>query len=199
MRATKGQHKALDSFDLPVEPVKKRGKKGKKAAPEPEEEPEEEIIRCVCGATEQDEDSGEPWVACDQCSAWQHNICVGVSRFGEDLEDTKYFCEICRPEDHKELLDGIARGEKPWEERRKAYEEEIAKEKKKKGSKKAKGKRLSDPKEDQKQSPAPEPKKETKAAPAGKRKTRDESQEKESKVRLIYFLLNCAMILTRVL
>ena len=109
---------------------------------------------------------------------------MGISRYSEDLEDLKYFCEICRPEDHKELLEGMARGEKPWETRRKAYEEEVAKEKKKKGSKKGKGKRLSDPKEEPKQSPVPEPKKETKVAPAGKRKARDESQDKEPKVSI---------------
>lgn len=184
MRATKGQHKALD-FDQP-EPPKKRGKKGKKAAQEPE--PEEEIIRCVCGATEQDEDSGEPWIACEECSAWQHNICMGVSRYSEDLKDIDYWCEICRPEDHKPLLDAMARGEKLWETRRRQYEEELAKEeaaakeKKKKGSKKGKGKRTSDPKEEPEPSPAPEPKKEAKAAAVGKRKARDESQDKEPKV-----------------
>ncbi|OIW25456.1 SPOC-domain-containing protein [Coniochaeta ligniaria NRRL 30616] len=182
VRATKGQHKALDSFDQPIEPPKKRGKKGKKAA----QEPEEEIIRCVCGATEQDEDSGEPWIACEQCSAWQHNVCMGISRYSEDVKDLDYWCEICRPEDHKELLEALDRGEKLWETRRRAYEEELAEEeaaekKKKKGPKKAKGKRISDPKEEPKQSPAPEAKKEAKPAAAGKRKARDESQEKEPK------------------
>ncbi|KAH8902059.1 SPOC-domain-containing protein [Coniochaeta sp. PMI_546] len=182
VRATKGQHKALDSFDQPIEPPKKRGKKGKKAA----QEPEEEIIRCVCGATEQDEDSGEPWIACEQCSAWQHNVCMGISRYSEDVKDLDYWCEKCRPEDHKELLEALDRGEKLWETRRRAYEEELAEEevaekKKKKGSKKAKGKRTSESKEEPKQSPVPEAKKETKAAVAGKRKARDESQEKESK------------------
>lgn len=186
MRATKGQHKALDPFDQP-EPPKKRGKKGKKAAQEPE--PEEEIIRCVCGATEQDEDSGEPWIACEQCSAWQHNVCMGVSRFQEDLKDMDYWCEKCRPENHRPLLEAMARGEKLWEKRRKEYEEDLAneeaaaKEKKKKGGKKGKGKRASETKEEPEPSPVPEPpKKETKAVAAGKRKARDESQEKEPKV-----------------
>jgi hypothetical protein len=166
-----------------MEAPKKRGKKGKKAT----QEPEEEIIRCVCGATEQDEDSGEPWIACEQCSAWQHNICMGISRYSEDVKDLDYWCEKCRPEDHKELLEALDRGEKLWETRRRAYEEELAEEeaaekKKKKGPKKTKGKRVSDPKEEPKQSPVPDAKKETKVAAVGKRKARDESQEKESKV-----------------
>jgi hypothetical protein len=190
VRATKGQHKALEQLDQPIEAPKRRGtKKSKKTAPEPEE-PEEEIIRCVCGATEQDEDSGEPWIACDQCGAWQHNICMGMSQYTEDLPK-EYFCEVCRPENHKELLAGIAQGEKPWEARRRAYEEEKA-EKKKKGPKKGK-KRTSDLKEDASQKskqsppPPPEPKKDTKAGGV-KRKNGDGPQEKESKVSLQFCL-----------
>ena len=177
----------MEQLDQPIEAPKRRGgsKKNKKAAPEPEE-PEEEIIRCVCGATEQDEDSGEPWIACDQCGAWQHNICMGMSQYTEDLPK-EYFCEVCRPENHKELLAGIEQGERPWEARRRAYEEEKT-EKKKKGPKKGK-KRTSDLKEDasqkSKHSPPPpaEPKKEPKLV-GQKRKNVDGAQEKESKVSI---------------
>ncbi|KAK4666287.1 Transcription factor bye1 [Podospora pseudopauciseta] len=190
VRATKGQHKAHEQLDQLVEPPKKRtggSKKGKKAAPEPEE-PEEEIIRCVCGATEQDEDSGEAWIACDTCTAWQHNICMGVSQFAEDIPKN-YFCEQCKPENHKELLASMERGEKLWETRRKNYEEE--KTKKKKGTKKGK-KRTSDLKEEASRTPqqspppppppAPEPKKEKETKASGqKRKTADGAQEKENK------------------
>ncbi|KAB5518896.1 SPOC domain-containing protein [Coniochaeta sp. 2T2.1] len=186
VRATKGQHKALDQLDQ-IEPPKKRGKKGKKVVQE-EEQPEDEIIRCVCGVKEQDNEE-EPWIACEECTAWQHNICMGQSTFQEDLEDYQYYCEECRPENHKELLDAMKKGIKLWEIRRKEHEEkqeklaaeEAAKEKKRKASKKGKGKRVSDPKEEPKPSPAPEAKKETKAAAALKRKTRDESQETDSK------------------
>ncbi len=48
----------------------------------------------------------------------------------------KYYCEQCKPEDHKELLAAIARGEKPWEEvarKRDAAEAEKATKKKKGG------------------------------------------------------------------
>ncbi|KAK3987965.1 SPOC domain-containing protein [Cladorrhinum sp. PSN332] len=191
VRATKGQHKALEQLDQPIEAPKKRSggsKKGKKAAAE-REEPEEEIIRCACGAAEQDEDANEPWIACDECGAWQHNICMGLSQYDEDLPKL-YYCEMCKPENHKELLAGIAKGEKPWEARRKAHEEKKNEEKnqKKRGTKKGK-KRASDPKEEEASqtpkhsSPPPppsEPKKEAK--PAGqKRKTVDAPQEKEHK------------------
>jgi hypothetical protein len=50
----------------------------------------------------------------------------------------KYYCEQCKPEDHKELLAAIARGEKPWEEvarKREAAEAEKAAKKKKGGKK----------------------------------------------------------------
>ena len=184
MRATKGQHKALDQLDKPIEPPKRRGKKGKKAATA---EPEEEIIRCVCGATEQDEDQGEPWIACDQCGVWQHNICMGMSQYKEDLPNA-YFCELCRPQNHKELLEAVKKGEKLWEARRQAYEEEKTKKKEtgkgKRGPKKGKGKRSSEPRAPSKSSPAPEPKTETKAA-GSKRKARDESQDKEATVSYI--------------
>ncbi|KAL2116111.1 hypothetical protein VTJ04DRAFT_10366 [Mycothermus thermophilus] len=186
IRATKGQHKALEKQDQQIEVPKRRsggGKKAKKAAPEPEE-PEEEVIRCVCGATEQDEDSGEPWIACDQCGAWQHNICMGMSQYTEDLPK-EYFCELCRPENHTELLEGMKNGEKPWEARRKIYEEEKA-EKKKRGPKKGK-KRASDVREDasqaSKQSPPPSAAKDTKAAAGVKRKSEGVPEKDSKKVR----------------
>ena len=210
VRATKGQHKALEQLDQSVEVPKKRSggsKKGKKAAAEPEEA-EEEIIRCACGASEQDEDANEPWIACDQCGAWQHNICMGLSEYDEDLPK-QYFCEVCRPENHKELLAGIAKGEKPWEARRRAHEEkkhEEEKNQKKKGTKKSK-KRASDSKDDVSQTPKhsspapppaaappppapPEPKKEAKTA-GQKRKTVEAPQEKEHKVSIPSPLHSC--------
>jgi hypothetical protein len=109
---------------------------------------------------------------------------MGMSQYTEDLPK-EYFCELCRPENHQELLAGIEEGERPWEARRKAYEDEKA-EKKKKGPKKGK-KRTSDLREDASQKskqsppPAPEPKKDPKAATL-KRKNGDGSQERETKV-----------------
>lgn len=192
VRSTKGQHKALDALDTPLEP-KRRGKKSanKKQQSEPEPEDEDELIRCVCGATSQDgyaED--EPWIGCEGCGVWQHNVCVGMSIFGEDLEDVTYYCEQCKPEDHKDLVEAIARGERPWEEKRRQYEEEKAAEedekKKKKGAKKGKKRQSElsqdDPRSSQKSamssaSPAPEKKASGAKTAAGKRKERHDSAD----------------------
>jgi hypothetical protein len=194
VRATKGQHtKSLDILDQPTETKKKSTKKGKKAVQQEEEE-EVEVIRCVCGAVDQGDDEGEPWIACDKCTVWQHNVCVGVSPYDEDTPDS-YLCEQCGPQFHKPLLDALKRGEKLWISRRIAYEKELEereKEDKKKGKKgsKAKGKRTSDPKLEvskatngKAKSPSfaeDTPKKEPVARAAStKRKARDESHDNE--------------------
>ncbi|KAH8649103.1 transcription factor S-II, central domain-containing protein, partial [Xylariales sp. PMI_506] len=194
VRATKGQHtKAFEALEnAPQAPKRKQAasatKKGKKASEKDEEEDDEEVIRCVCGATTQEDDeANEPWIACEKCGAWQHNVCMGMSIFDDDLPK-EYFCEQCRPQDHKELLAAIAKGEKIWLTRRQRHEEEN---KKKKG-KKGKGKRVSDPKERSspaasakaKPSPTPEVKEEETTA-KGKRKPRDHSQGPQSKLRKV--------------
>jgi Transcription factor S-II (TFIIS), central domain/SPOC domain len=59
-----------------------------------------------------------------------------------DKAPDKYYCERCKPEDHRELLDAIARGEKPWEEvarQREAAAAEKATKKKKGGKRGRKG------------------------------------------------------------
>ncbi|POR37971.1 Transcription factor bye1 [Tolypocladium paradoxum] len=194
VRATKGQHtKSFDELEPAAAPKRRQTKKTKKAQEQEQSQEPEEVIRCVCGATEQDEDSGEAWISCETCYVWQHNVCVGVSSFEDEIPDN-YWCEQCRPQDHKELLDGIAKGEKPWEARRKAHELEEAERKKKKGGRKSKGKRTSDPKEDldkdasrskSKASPTPDvpavkDKKEA-VAKQGKRKSREDSHDVDAK------------------
>lgn len=170
----------------------------------------EEVIRCVCGATEQDEDSGEAWISCETCFVWQHNVCVGVSSYEDEIPEN-YWCEECKPENHKELLDAIARGEKLWEARRKAHEEETERKKKRGGRKK--GKRGSDTREDAekdaaqaKASPTPDAaardKKDAAAATKqGKRKAREDSQDVDGKVRVMslmaIFYIYDFIILTR--
>ncbi|KAI1189791.1 hypothetical protein F5B17DRAFT_390073 [Nemania serpens] len=199
VRATKGQHtKAFDQLENGPEPPKRRQTKKntkKSAEKEDKHDDDEEIIRCICGATTQDDDdANEPWIACDKCGAWQHNVCMGMSVFTEDLTKD-YFCEKCAPQDHKETLEAIKRGEKPWEDRRQRYEDE---KKRKKGGKKGKGKRVSDHKEraspgaasaKPKLSPPPpdvkkeEPAQEPQAK--GKRKSRDHSQGPATKQRKV--------------
>ena len=75
-------------------------------------------------------------VVCDNCEAWQHNECMEISERPEELPD-QYFCELCKPENHRELLAKVARGEKPWEERAREREREEAEKKgrKRKGKK----------------------------------------------------------------
>lgn len=195
VRATKGQHTKMDLLDQPADMKKKTKKGGKKQAAQDDGD-EVEVIRCICGVRATSDDDDEPWIACDKCHVWQHNICVGVSTFDDELPEN-YMCEECDPVFHKPLLDGIKRGEKLWEENRRAFEQAQQEEEdasKKKG-KKGKGKRTSDPKSEMSQTsngkakspstPVPEAKKEKKEparAGSSKRKSTHESHEEPSKV-----------------
>ncbi|CEO60523.1 hypothetical protein PMG11_05148 [Penicillium brasilianum] len=153
-RATKGQHKNLELPDAPSKKGKSKSPKDQrdkssKASAEPtpgpsDGEEEEEIIRCICGEYEEEEDVERDMICCDQCSAWQHNDCMGLT-FAKGQEPDQYYCEQCKPENHKVLLEKIARGEKPWEEvaerrRREAEEKRSKKKKGKKGGRKSQGK-----------------------------------------------------------
>lgn len=206
VRATKGQHtKSLDLLDQNSDAPKKRGKKAsatKKAASQEiasGADDEEEIIRCICGVTEQDDDSDESWIACENCSAWQHNVCMGITTDEEILKNMDYYCEQCKPENHKDLLDAMAKGVKLWEIRRAEFEKAQLEAQKAKKGKKGKGKRVSDPKVEPEQNgkgkgkATPEPrhvtpdvKKEKKdglsRASSAKRKTMESSQEDSAKV-----------------
>ncbi|KAJ5226104.1 hypothetical protein N7468_007329 [Penicillium chermesinum] len=142
-RATKGQHKNLELPDAPSKKGKGKAKSDKSSkasaepTPGPSEGDEEEIIRCICGQYEEEEDVERDMICCDSCSAWQHNDCMGLT-FAKGHEPDNYYCEQCRPENHKALLDKIAKGEKPWEEvaERRRREAEEKKSKRKKGGKK---------------------------------------------------------------
>ncbi|KAL9121875.1 MAG: hypothetical protein Q9187_001570 [Circinaria calcarea] len=145
-RATKGQHtKNVEEAEVPTP---KRGGKSSKAkatkqtsteASPPADNAEDAIIRCICGYVEEDEDDDRTMVICDKCEAWQHNECMEISENSEDLPE-QYYCELCRPQDHKDLLAKVARGEKPWEERAKQreLEAEARKARRRKGGKKGK-------------------------------------------------------------
>lgn len=130
-RSTKGQHtKNKDELDEAVaaaaKPKPKVVKNEKKPQPEKDvprsqsaqsaEQPEAEgeddaYYRCVCG--DQREIRGREMICCDKCEAWQHNKCLNLPS-SEYWEDKLYYCEQCRPDDHRELLEAMARGEKPW-------------------------------------------------------------------------------------
>ncbi|EER23706.1 Transcription factor S-II, central domain containing protein [Coccidioides posadasii C735 delta SOWgp] len=146
-RATKGQHKNLD---MPEPPPKRKGKSQTKAPkqtaePTPPENEEDEIIRCICGEYEEEEDVERDMICCDKCSAWQHNDCMGLD-FAKGEEPAEYYCEQCRPENHKVLLERMARGEKPWEEvaQKRAQAAEERKARRRKGGKRGRKSRVSD-------------------------------------------------------
>jgi hypothetical protein len=42
---------------------------------------------------------------------------MGITMDKAILDNLNYFCVQCKPDDHKELLDGMVTGEKPWEHR----------------------------------------------------------------------------------
>lgn len=121
---------------------------------------------------------------------------MGVTTEKALLDKLDYYCEQCKPENHKELLDGIARGERPWEQRRKTHDEAELAALKAKKSKKGKGKRTSDLKPE----PTRNGKLQTPDATAdvkpdnkimgrsgsAKRKVRAGSQEESSKVCFTY-------------
>ncbi|KAL4885669.1 transcription factor S-II, central domain-containing protein [Aspergillus karnatakaensis] len=142
-RSTKGQHKNLDMISETPSKKSKAKAQAKEKAPKPSAEPtpapseEEEIIRCICGEYEEEEDIERDMICCDGCSAWQHNDCMGLT-FAKGEEPDQYFCEQCKPENHKVLLEKIARGEKPWEEaaeKRRQEAEELKQSRRKKGKK----------------------------------------------------------------
>ena len=75
-----------------------------------------EITRCICGHAEYpgpslslrqqqpdedtlNDDTGNFFVCCDNCSVWQHGGCMGFLE-EKQLPD-KYYCELCKPDFHK--------------------------------------------------------------------------------------------------
>ena len=141
-RATKGQHTKPNDE---IESFRKKVGKGRRSkAAQAEEEEEETIIRCICGYIEENKKDKRAMICCDKCSAWQHNVCMGMPD-DDDLLPDSYFCEQCKPHNHKGTLEAMKRGEKPWEEREARHKQEEEEEKayKRKGGKKGKGGRPS--------------------------------------------------------
>lgn len=75
-----------------------------------EEDDEDSICRCICG--DNDFTAKRPWIQCTDCDAWQHNDCMNVSVYEDELDD-HYWCEECAPNMHTALLAAVARGETP--------------------------------------------------------------------------------------
>ena len=61
---------------------------------------ETDTVRCVCRAVA---DDGQEMIACDKCSVWQHNACMG-GVVPDDASTAKYFCQVCDPWAHRELI-----------------------------------------------------------------------------------------------
>jgi hypothetical protein len=134
-RATKGKHTrnidleppeppAAPKKSVPKKKTEKRASQAPSAIDEEEKKEEEndeegesnEIIRCVCGAQDEEDDDGRMMVQCEQCEAWQHNQCLLIpnTRIPEH-----YYCELCKPELHIDFLERVKNGEKPWMKKKK--------------------------------------------------------------------------------
>jgi len=99
-------------------PTKRKAKKVRIQTPKAtrvdaiyEEDDEDDVCRCICG--DNDFAAKRPWIQCTACTVWQHNDCMEVSVFDDELSD-HYWCEECDPDSHTELLMAAANGEKPW-------------------------------------------------------------------------------------
>jgi hypothetical protein len=69
--------------------------KNKQALQELDEEEEDWIFDCVCGAYGQVDD-GSHSIACERCNVWQHSKCVGVAEKEAELEAFHFICASCR-------------------------------------------------------------------------------------------------------
>ncbi|KAK5129188.1 hypothetical protein LTR08_003762 [Meristemomyces frigidus] len=119
-RANKGVHTKASSSPGPPNPnkpagavTKGKGKKSTKAQPT-EESGEDDAIRCICG--DENPNDKRAFIGCDACSVWQHNVCMGEAEDDEEVPE-HYFCEDCRPEEHRETIVALAEGRRIWDER----------------------------------------------------------------------------------
>ncbi|KAF2485492.1 hypothetical protein BDY17DRAFT_308858 [Neohortaea acidophila] len=132
-RATKGQHTKTASTSPPPQPKeakppnKPKSKKKKSPRDQPDatesydDDGDEEQIRCICG--DDNPKDKRPFIGCEACSVWQHNICMGMPDDEDELGD-HYWCEQCQPKDHRETLAALENDEKIWETRNKIWQNE---------------------------------------------------------------------------
>ncbi|KAL1843142.1 hypothetical protein VTJ49DRAFT_2892 [Mycothermus thermophilus] len=69
--------------------------RNKKALQELEQEDDDWIFDCVCGAYGQVDD-GTHSVACERCNIWQHSKCLGIDEQEADKDDFHFICTACR-------------------------------------------------------------------------------------------------------
>ncbi|KAK5163934.1 lysyl-tRNA synthetase [Saxophila tyrrhenica] len=142
-RATKGQHTNNKPSSSPAPSLPKTTKTAKSKAakksveptPTPsdaQDEQDDDEVRCICGNT--DPNDKRAFIGCDECGVWQHNVCMGITEKEDEVGDS-YSCEQCRPQDHAETLQAMARGERIWEVRNKIYATEKKAGKNRKGKK----------------------------------------------------------------
>jgi len=133
-RATKGKHTRNTDLEEPTPPPPKKttsnassGRKKKQTAKSltpgdsnnATDTDDDEVVRCPCGATK--DNGGRVMIACEMCDEWQHSSCMGIPT--KDPPKV-YYCEVCKPELHKALLDKIQRGETTWQKKLKQQQQQ---------------------------------------------------------------------------
>jgi hypothetical protein len=81
-----------------------------------ETEQEVGVVRCVCGATEDDD---KPMTCCGKCETWQHSACVAPHLIGKseaELEEVSFRCTVCDPYAHRHVLQKVRAGKFPGEQ-----------------------------------------------------------------------------------
>ncbi|KAL2269871.1 hypothetical protein VTJ83DRAFT_2055 [Remersonia thermophila] len=68
--------------------------RNKKALQELEQEDDDWIFDCMCGAYGQVDD-GTHSVACERCNIWQHSKCLGIDEQEADKDDFHFICTAC--------------------------------------------------------------------------------------------------------
>ncbi len=66
---------------------------------------EDGSVRCICGAVVSDETL---MVSCETCNVWQHIACMGDA-VPKDLKNDDYYCHVCDPFLHRELVARLRR------------------------------------------------------------------------------------------
>ncbi|KAK0754088.1 hypothetical protein B0T18DRAFT_386017 [Schizothecium vesticola] len=79
--------------------------KNRKALREIEEEEDDWIFDCICGAYGQIDD-GSHSVSCERCNVWQHSKCIGISEREAEKDDFHFICEPCKKQEQERKEQG---------------------------------------------------------------------------------------------